>query len=79
MSRMAAASTSRRGSPVYSTQWWHLIPAKKYVDADYERFNRQPPSLIIGNDLPHFAATFGVEAATRCTFPRLVWRPDQLA
>jgi len=70
---------ARRGSPVFSTQWWYLIPAQKYADADYDRFMRQPPSLIIGNDLPHFAATFGVEAATACTFPRLVWRPDELA
>jgi len=34
---------------------------------------------VIANELPDFGASFGVVAPTRCPFPRLVWRPDQLA
>ncbi len=70
---------ARRGSPVYSTQFIYLAPDQKYRIADFDRISRQPPALIIANDQPNFNVTFGVLAPTRCTFPRLVWRPDQLA
>ena len=70
---------TRRASPTFSTQWWYLLPAQKYVDQDLAQFAQHPPRLVIANELPDFGASFGVIAPTRCPFPRLVWRPDQLA
>jgi hypothetical protein len=70
---------TRRASPTFSTQWWYLLPAQKYVDQDLAQFAQHPPRLVIANGLPDFGASFGVIAPTRCPFPRLVWRPDQPA
>ncbi|CAG0936228.1 hypothetical protein TFLX_05094 [Thermoflexales bacterium] len=70
---------ARRASPTFSTQWWYLLPAQKYVDQDLAQFIQQPPRLVIANDLADYGAAFGVISPTRCPFPRLVWQPDQLA
>ncbi len=70
---------SRRGSPVFSTQWWYLAPPQKYADEDLRRFQQRPARWVIGNKLDDFGASYGLITATRCTFPRLVWRPDELA
>jgi hypothetical protein len=70
---------AQRASPIFTTQFIYLAPDQKYRDADLDRMTHQPPKLIIANNLPGFNATFGVIAPTRCTFPRLVWRPDQMA
>jgi hypothetical protein len=70
---------ARRASPTFSTQWWYLLPAQKYVDQDMTQFTQHPPRLVIANELPDFGASFGVISPTRCPFPRLVWRPDEPA
>jgi hypothetical protein len=70
---------ARRASPTFSTQWWYLLPAQKYVDQDLRQFTEHPPRLVIANELPDYGAAFGVISPTRCPFPRLVWRPDQPA
>ncbi len=70
---------ARRASPTFSTQWWYLMPAQRYVDQDMAQFTRYPPRLVIANELPNYGASFGVIAPTRCSYPRLVWQPDQLA
>ncbi len=70
---------ARRASPTFSTQWWYLLPAQKYVDQDLAQFTQHPPRLVIANELPDYGAAFGVISPTRCPFPRLVWRPDQAA
>jgi hypothetical protein len=70
---------ARRASPTFSTQWWYLLPAQKYVDQDLRQFTQHPPRLVIANELPDYGASFGVISPTRCPFPRLVWRPDQPA
>jgi hypothetical protein len=70
---------ARRASPAFSTQWWYLLPAQKYVDQDMAQFAQHPPRLVIANELADYGAAFGVISPTRCSFPRLVWRPDELA
>lgn len=70
---------ARRGSPIYITQFVHHNPPERLVSADLDRIAAQPPALVIGNDQPRFGSSFGLIAPTRCPFPRLVWRPDQLA
>ncbi len=42
---MGAGSTlpTRRASPTFSTQWWYLLPAQKYVDQDLAQFAQHPP------------------------------------
>jgi hypothetical protein len=70
---------ARRASPTFSTQWWYLLPAQKYVDQDMAQFTQQPPRLVIANELTDYGASFGVISTTRCPFPRFVWRPDELA
>ncbi len=71
--------SARRASPTFSTQWWYLLPAQKYVDQDMAQFTQHPPRLVIADELPDYGASFGVISPTRCPFPRLVWRPDQPA
>jgi hypothetical protein len=70
---------ARRASPTFSTQWWYLLPAQKYVDQDLAQFTQHLPRLVIANSLPDYGASFGTISSTRCPFPRLVWRPDELA
>jgi hypothetical protein len=70
---------ARRASPTFSTQWWYLLPAQRYVDQDMAQFTQEPPRLVIANELADYGASFGVISSTRCPFPRFVWRPDELA
>ncbi len=69
----------RRGSPVFSTQWWYLAPPQTVLADDLARFQAQPPRYVVGNTLDYFGAAYGSIASTRCTFPRLVWRSAELA
>jgi hypothetical protein len=34
---------ARRASPTFSTQWWYLLPAQRYVDQDLAQFTQHPP------------------------------------
>lgn len=68
----------RRSSPVFSTQWWFMAPPPWTLEEDAARFGAQPPRYVIGNTLPYFGASYGSITPTACTFPRLVWRPDEL-
>jgi hypothetical protein len=69
---------ARRASPTFSTQWWYLLPARKYVDQDMAQFTQHPPRLVIANELADYGASFGVIFADALPVSRLVWRPDQL-
>lgn len=68
---------AQRTSPIFSTQFIFLAPDDQYLQLDAELIQRDPPNLIVGSDRTDFYS-YGVIAATRCTFPRLVWRPDEL-
>ena len=49
----------------------------EYQMRDLEKFQQNPPSLVIAVDKPHFAAMWGYDANMNCPFPRLVWEPDE--
>ncbi len=70
---------ARRQSPIYSTQFSALAPARRYLDADLARISARPATIVIAPQAEDFQATYGMCAETGCTFPSLVWRSSRLA
>lgn len=63
----------------YSTQYIGLLMPMQQLHLDAELVRTHPPSLVITYDNANLGAQFGVCLPVACTFPRLAWRPEQLA
>ncbi len=64
-------------SPAFTTQFQQLKMPLEYQLLDLQRVRATPPALVVADRGAHFQTEFGYLANMNCTFPRLVWQPEE--